>query len=159
MFVISWIETYFETVSCVFRLNDGASKFVEQNTLLEPANNAAAMQHDQDEIREVSTELSQIKKQHDDVKKLVIAKQDDLEKIKKEIDSLGVQEQTAEGPVFQVKSRLEQLEECLETTKLKIDEETLQKYSYSYMLERMKKDFIATKIQSSDFEMSLKSKN
>ena len=103
--------------------------------------------------------MSQIKKQHDDVKKLVIAKQDDLEKIKKEIESLGVQEQTAEGPVFQVKSRLEQLEECLETTKLKIDEETLQKYSYQYMLERMKKDFIATKILSADFEMSLKSKN
>jgi hypothetical protein len=32
------------------------------------------MQHDQDEIREVSIELGQIKKQHDDVKKLVIAK-------------------------------------------------------------------------------------
>jgi len=55
-------------------LNDGSSKFVEMNTLLEPANNATAMQHDQDEIREVSTELSQIKKQHDDVKKLVLAK-------------------------------------------------------------------------------------
>jgi septal ring factor EnvC (AmiA/AmiB activator) len=58
------------------------------------------MQHDQDVIREVSTELSQIKKQHDEVKKLVNAKQDDLEKIRKEIDSIGVQEQTAEGPVF-----------------------------------------------------------
>jgi septal ring factor EnvC (AmiA/AmiB activator) len=78
----------------------------------------------------VSTELSQIKKQHDDVKKLVIAKQDDLEKIKKEIESLGVQEQTAEGPVFQVKSRLEQLQECLESTKLKIDEESLAKMSF-----------------------------
>jgi len=55
-------------------LNDGKSTFVEQNTLLEPANNATAMQNDQDEIREVSTELSQIKKQHDDVKKLVISK-------------------------------------------------------------------------------------
>ena len=132
---------------------------MEQNTLLEPANNAAAMQHDQDEIREVSTELSQIKKQHDDVKKLALAKQEDLEKIKKEIESLGVQEQTAEGPVFQVKSRLEQLDECLETTKLKIDEENLQKFSYNYMLERMKKDFIATKILASEYETSIKSKN
>jgi len=126
---------------------------------LEPANNATAMQHDQDEIREVSVELSQIKKQHDDVKKLAIAKQEELEKVKKEIESLGVQEQTAEGPVFQVKSRLEQLEEALDTTKLKIDEENLAKFSYSYMLERMKKDFIATKIQSSEYETSLKSKN
>ncbi len=117
------------------------------------------MQHDQDEIREVSQELSQIKKQHDDVKKLVNAKQDDLEKIKKEIESLGIQETTAEGPVFQVKSRLEQLQECLETTKVKIDEEDFQKQSYSYMLERMKKDFIATKILSAEYYNSLKSKN
>ena len=139
-------------------MNDGSSTFVEQNTLLEPANNATAMQHDQDEIREVSIELGQIKKQHDDVKKLVIAKQDDLEKIKKEIESLGIQEQTADGPVFQIKSRLEQLEECLDTTKLKIDEETLQKYSFSHMLERMKRDFIATKIYAAELQSSIKSK-
>lgn len=106
----------------------------------------------------MSTELSQIKKQHDEVKKLVNAKQDDLEMIRKEIDAIGVQETTAEGPVFQVKSRLDQLEECLDTTKLKIDEETLQKYSYQYMLERMKKDHIATKIQTAEYETSLKSK-
>ena len=31
--------------------------------------------------------------------------------------------------------------------------------SYNYMLERMKKDHIATKIQTSVMEMSLKSKN
>ena len=60
--------------------------------------------------------------------------------------------------MFQVKSRLDQLEECLDTTKLKIDEETLSKLSYTYMLERMKKDHIATKIQTSEFETSLKSK-
>jgi hypothetical protein len=58
-----------------------------------------------------------------------------------------------------VKSRLEQLSECLETTRLKIDEETLAKFSYQYMLERMKKDHIATKILSAEFETSLKSKN
>lgn len=145
-------------MNILIRLNDGSSKFQEMNTLLEPANNATAMQHDQDEIREVSTELSQIKKQHDDVKKLVLAKQEDLEKVKKEIDSLVIQEQTAEGPVFQVQSRLQQLRECLQQTNLKIDEESLQKMSYHYMLERMKKDHIATKILTSEYETSLKSK-
>ena len=29
-----------------FKINDGSNTFVEQNTLLEPANNAAAQQHD-----------------------------------------------------------------------------------------------------------------
>jgi coiled-coil domain-containing protein 151 len=60
--------------------------------------------------------------------------------------------------VFQIKSRLEQLEECLDTTKLKIDEETLQKYSFSHMLERMKRDFIATKIYAAELQSSIKSK-
>ena len=45
-----------------FKINDGANTFVEQNTLLEPANNAAAQQHDQEEINEVSMQLQQIKK-------------------------------------------------------------------------------------------------
>ncbi len=69
-----------------------------------------------------------------------------------------MQETTAEGPVFQVKTRLEQLSECLEQTKTKIDEENLQKYTYNYMLERMKKDFIATKNSTAEYEISLKSK-
>jgi hypothetical protein len=42
---------------------------------------------------------------------------------------------------------------------VKIDEEDFQKQSYSYMLERMKKDFIATKILSAEYYNSLKSKN
>ena len=37
-----------------FKINDGSSKYVEQATLLEPANNSAANQNEQDEIREVS---------------------------------------------------------------------------------------------------------
>jgi len=68
--------------------------------LLEPANNAAALQHDQEEIREVSTQLSQIKKKHDEAKKMVVTKQEELEKVKKEIISVETQEAQAEGPVF-----------------------------------------------------------
>ena len=41
-----------------FQISDGSKLFVEQNTLLEPANNAAALQHDQEEINEVSLQLS-----------------------------------------------------------------------------------------------------
>ena len=39
-------------------------------------------QHGQEEIREVSTQLSQIKKKHDEAKKLVLQKQQELEVIK-----------------------------------------------------------------------------
>ena len=41
-----------------FKIDDGSNTFVEQNTLLEPTNNAAALQHDQEEINEVSAQLS-----------------------------------------------------------------------------------------------------
>ena len=47
----------------------------------------------------------------------------------------------------------------MDTTKLKIDEETLAKNTFLYMLERMKKDHISTKIQSTEFETSLRSKS
>ena len=75
-----------------FKINDGASKYVETATLLEPANNSAANQNEQDEIREVSFQLAQIKKKHDEAKKMGNQKQEELEKIKKEIDQLYVQE-------------------------------------------------------------------
>jgi superfamily I DNA and RNA helicase len=67
------------------------------------------MQHDLEEIREVSTQLSQIKKKHDDTKRTVIQKEAELDAIKEEIKNLGIQSTLAEGPAFAVQSRLEQL--------------------------------------------------
>ena len=96
-----------------FKINDGGSKYVETATLLEPANNSAANQNEQDEIREVSFQLAQIKKKHDEAKKLGNQKQEELEKIKKEIDQLYVQEVQAEGPTQEMKSKLEMLEESI----------------------------------------------
>lgn len=72
---------------------------------------------------------------------------------------LVAQENQAEGPVFQVKSSLEILQSNLKETKLMIDSETLFKNSYLHMLDRMKKDLIATKISSGEMEGSLKNKS
>ena len=58
-----------------------------------------------------------------------------------------------------MKGRLEMLEEALEDTKYKIEEEMFTKHSYLHMLDRMKKDFIASKIASSENETSLKNKS
>lgn len=128
------------------------------NTLLEPANNSSAMQHDAEEIREVSAQLSQIKKKHDETKRICIAKQAELDAIKKEIDQLGLQEERSIGPAFAMKSRLEQLTEQYEETCHKIDEETLTQATYNYVKERLERDFIATKLRTAELEASLKSK-
>lgn len=85
-------------------------------------------------------------------------KQEELEKVRKEIDQLYMQEVQAEGPTQYRASKFELLEESLADTKYKIEEELFNKQSYMHMLERMKKDFIAAKISSSDHEKSLKNK-
>jgi flagellin-specific chaperone FliS len=54
--------------------------------LLEPSNNNASTQNEMEELREVSQQLQEIKKKHDEAKKMANKKQDDLEKVKKEID-------------------------------------------------------------------------
>ena len=72
-----------------------------------------SQQHEGEEIREVSTQLSQIKKKHDEAKKLVMQKQDELEKVKKEIEMLAVQEMQCEGPVYMIQTRLEELNEAM----------------------------------------------
>jgi septal ring factor EnvC (AmiA/AmiB activator) len=105
-----------------FKINDGATKYVETATLLEPANNNSASQNEKDEIREVSQQLAQIKKKHDEAKKLGNKKEDELAKVKKEIDQLYVQEVSAEGPTHQVKGKIEMLEESLGETNYKTDE-------------------------------------
>jgi len=48
------------------------------------------MQHDLEEIREVSTQLSLIKKKHDETKRICINKEAELDAIKEEIRNLGV---------------------------------------------------------------------
>mmetsp|Transcript_18271 Transcript_18271/g.24397 ORF Transcript_18271/g.24397 Transcript_18271/m.24397 type:complete len:169 (+) Transcript_18271:22-528(+) len=141
-----------------FKINDGSNTFVEMNTLLEPTNNATALQHDQEEINEVSIQLSQIKKKHDEAKKLVTLKQEEYDRIRKEIAGLEIQEAQIEGPIAYNKERLCQLEGSLAETEDKIDKEKMARRTYLHMLDRMNKDFIACKIKTTDMETSLRSK-
>ena len=83
-------------------------------------------------------------------------KEEELQKVKKEIDSLYVQEVSAEGPTHQMKQKIEMLEESLAETNYKTDEEMFIQHQYLHMLKRMKKDFIAAKIQTSQMDKSLK---
>ena len=46
----------------------------------------------------------------------------------------------------------------MQETKDKIEEERMYKRTYAHMLERMKKDYIASKIKTSDLEKSLVNK-
>ena len=58
-----------------------------------------------------------------------------------------------------MKSKIEMLTESLAETKYKTNEEICTKHSYHHMLTRMKKDFIAAKIASSENDKALKNKS
>lgn len=106
----------------------------------------------------MSAQLQQIKKKHDEAKKLVTLKQEEYERIKKEIMGIENQDAQVEGPIAYNKERLAQLEQSLLETQDKIDKENMARRTYLHMLERMKKDFIAGKLKTSDLETSLKNK-
>ena len=78
--------------------------------------------------------------------------------VRKEIDQLYVQEVQAEGPTQEMKSKIEMLTESLAETTYKTGEETCTKHSYLHMLTRMKKDFIAAKISSTENDAALRNK-
>ena len=70
-----------------------------------------------------------------------------------------MQEVQAERPTQAMRSGLGMLKDGLEETKEKIDQEIFTQHSYQYMMERMKKDFIAMKLKSSANDNALKNKS
>lgn len=60
--------------------------------------------------------------------------------------------------MYQNKTRLQQLRDQHAATMNKIDEERMTQRTYRHMLDRMKKDFIASKLKVSELDKSLKSK-
>ena len=139
------------------KLNDGTSKFVEQSTLLDPANRAAAWK-EEEEKQEVSVELSRIKKKHDDLKKQVKRMEDELEEVKKQCEQLGRQEVLEDNKAGGTYDRIEQLEMLLAGTRDRCEEELMNKYTYHHMLDRMGKDIISLQIGKNEMEDSLRSK-
>lgn len=141
-----------------YKINDGSSKHVETATLLEPANNSASNQNEAEELREVSVQLQQIKKKFDEARKLANRKQEELEEKRKEIEQIYNQELNVEGPAHELAHKINMLDSSLSETQTKIEEEEFTQFTYKHMLERMKKDFIASKIVTSQNEAALKNK-
>ena len=87
-----------------FKIDDGKSKYIEQSTLLEPSNFMTHKQ-DEEEMKQVSFSLAELKRKHDIVKKQVIEKEKNLETVRKEIQQLEYQEVSAEDVVYEISTR------------------------------------------------------
>lgn len=140
-----------------FKIDDGKSKYMEQSTLLEPSN-VITHKQDEEEMKEVSFSLAELKKKHDVVKKQVIEKEKNLEEIKKEIQQLDYQEGSAEGIVYEISTRRQQIENAIKVTKNKTEEERMNSRIFAHMIDRIKRDLIAMEIRKKEMETSLHSK-
>lgn len=140
-----------------YKIDDGKSKYIEQSTLLEPSN-VVTHKQDEEEMKEVSGSLAELKKKHDIVKKRVLEKEADLEQIRKEILQLEYQENTAETGVYEITTKREQIDNALKMTNKRIAEENMNSRVYGHMVERIKKDLLAMELQKKNLEKSLRSK-
>lgn len=140
-----------------FKIDDGKSKYIEQSTLLEPSN-VVTHKQDEEEMKEVSGSLAELKKKHDVVKKRVLEKENELEEIRKEIQQLEYQEGTAESVVYEVSTRKQQIENAIKVTNKKTEEEIMNSRIYAHMIERIKKDLIAMELKKKNLENSLRNK-
>lgn len=85
-------------------------------------------------------------------------KQEDLEEKRKEIEQLQNQEMMVEGPAAELQDKLALMSESLQETEGRVNEELYTQHSYRHILARMKKDFIASKIKTSQYETAMKNK-
>lgn len=140
-----------------FKIDDGKSKYIEQSTLLEPSN-VMTHKQDEEEMKEVSFSLAELKRKHDVVKKQVNEKEQNLEIVRKEIQQLEYQEGDAEGVVYELSTRKKQIENAINHTKKKNQEENMNSRIYGHMIERVNKDLIAMEIKKKELENSLRNK-
>ena len=85
-------------------------------------------------------------------------KEDELEKVRKEIDQIAAQEQASGDVVFKMQTSHENINTQFDDAKLRLEEMMMEKAQLEHMMQRMKKDHIALKIKSGEMEQSLKNK-
>ena len=140
-----------------FKIDDGKSKYIEQSTLLEPSN-VVTHKQDEEEMKEVSGSLADLKKKHDIVKKRVLEKEGSLEQIRKEILQLEYQENSAETGVYEHGTKKDQIDNALHMTNKRIAEENMNSRVYGHMVERISRDLLAMEIHKKNLEKSLRNK-
>mmetsp|Transcript_15582 Transcript_15582/g.22589 ORF Transcript_15582/g.22589 Transcript_15582/m.22589 type:complete len:502 (-) Transcript_15582:40-1545(-) len=112
---------------------------------------------EEDEAKEVASQLTLIRKKHDKIKENNSKKKQHLERLKKELDKANSVANIAESDSKQLHNKIEQLKISLEQAKKLHEEENKNKRSYMHVLDRMKKDKIALEKRSNGLQKSLKS--
>jgi len=112
--------------------------------LLEPNNFIPSWEAGDEEKKEVSNTLRKLRMKYDNINKLVRAKEKELEEIKKNLEQANEDELNLEDDNFRKTNYMKTTDEELEIIMEEHDFEMMFQRSYEHMLDRMKKDLIAS---------------
>lgn len=79
----------------------------------------------------------------------------ELDKVKKEIEQLNNQQSVAETSSYETTAKIQQLEQAIQTTKAKCEEEEMNTYVHSHMTNRLKRDMLSFQMIKKDLEKAL----
>jgi len=125
---------------------------------LEPNNFIPSWETGDEEKKEVSNALRKLRLKYDAIHKFVVAKEEQLEQLKKGVEKAGQEEIKVEKETSGSNLETEQANMELKSVTERHEFEQMYHEQYKHMLDRMKKDLISLQLTSNDLIESLRSK-
>ena len=124
---------------------------MQRNTLLEPNNVVAAWgENSNEEKAEVSDTLKNLRLKYDTIHQTVLAKQQELEDLKRQLVKAGEEETYMNNLHDYTEEVMTTTEDNLDSLKEEHDFEKLQGAQYKYVKSRLQKDLIASQLKSQE---------
>ena len=130
--------------------------FVACNTLLDPDNVVPSWENGSVETREISMRMREQRQEYDRVHRNVVAREKELEMMKKKLERLQSDESHIEDTNTLNQYRIDSGSEHLSNIKETHDFEKMNHWIYKHMIGRMKADLIATQISANEYHEAFK---
>jgi hypothetical protein len=135
--------------------NQDASSFLETSPL---KTKFVGLNSKAEELQEVSSHLSLLRKKHDESSEFILKQQLDLDLLKFEVKQLSQIENAGTEGVSRLEERVRKAEARVAETKTEQAETSMAMDVYEHMLERMKQTQIYLEIKAQDLKQSLRNK-
>lgn len=140
-----------------YGLTEGTA-YVETHTLLEPNNFIPSWEAGDEEKKEVSNALLRLRKDYDLIHKQAMEKDNALIQLKADIKKAQEEERLVNREFGGTSADTENSSDYLTHLTTTHNFQNLEKMSYNYMLDRMKRDLISLTLTINDLTESLRSK-
>jgi len=131
------------------------SQILGDNQIVMDSRKAADFDVTVDERKEISANLTGLKKKFDETRDTCNKKEKEINWMRTEIDKLRATDQFFKDDSIRNQTKCEQLKFSIDAQKLKLEEVLYSRSSYLHMLDRMKKDKIADQIKVKVLESQL----